>query len=52
MLAGLPHDIRAPLTRLKLRLALLDHNDSAAFEQDIRAIEHIAEHNLLVICAV
>lgn len=43
MLAGLPHDIRAPLTRLKLRLALLDHNDSAAFEQDIRAIEHIAE---------
>lgn len=43
MLAGLPHDIRAPLTRLRLRLALLDNSDSTAFEQDIRAIEHIAD---------
>jgi|GEM_PF-6677406 len=43
MLAGLPHDIRAPLTRLRLRLALLDNSDSSAFEQDIRAIEHIAD---------
>lgn len=43
MLAGLPHDIRAPLTRLKLRLALLENSDSSAFEQDIRAIEHIAD---------
>ena len=43
MLAGLPHDIRAPLTRLRLRLALLDDTDILAFEQDIRAIEHIAD---------
>jgi two-component system osmolarity sensor histidine kinase EnvZ len=43
MLAGLPHDIRAPLTRLRLRLALLDDTDIFAFEQDIRAIEHIAD---------
>lgn len=43
MLAGLPHDIRAPLTRLRLRLALLGDSGTAAMEQDIRAIEHIAE---------
>jgi len=43
MLAGLPHDIRAPLTRLRLRLALLDDTDVVAFEQDIRSIEHIAD---------
>lgn len=43
MLAGLPHDIRAPLTRLRLRLALLDDTDVVAFEHDIRSIEHIAD---------
>jgi two-component system osmolarity sensor histidine kinase EnvZ len=43
MLAGLPHDLRAPLTRLRLRLALMDEAQTAPMAQDIRAVEHIAE---------
>lgn len=43
MLAGLPHDLRAPLTRLRLRLALMDETQTAPMASDLRAIEHIAE---------
>jgi two-component system osmolarity sensor histidine kinase EnvZ len=42
LLAGLPHDLRAPLTRMKLRLALLEDDSRGGFERDLRDIERIA----------
>lgn len=41
MLAGLPHDLRAPLTRVRLRVALLNPEAAASFNNDLQAIEHI-----------
>jgi two-component system osmolarity sensor histidine kinase EnvZ len=43
MLAGLPHDLRAPLARTKLRLALMEEADRAGFERDLAEIERIAD---------
>ncbi|MBL8484147.1 MAG: hypothetical protein JNJ60_18265, partial [Rhodocyclaceae bacterium] len=44
MLAGLPHDLRAPLSRMKLRLAMLDDDDARdGLQRDCAAIEHLAE---------
>ncbi|MGA2551892.1 MAG: ATP-binding protein [Burkholderiaceae bacterium] len=42
MLAGLPHDLRAPLARAKLRLALMEDGDRSGFERDLGEIEQIA----------
>ena len=43
MLAGLPHDLRAPLTRVRLRLALLEDEDArAGLARDAEEIERIA----------
>jgi two-component system osmolarity sensor histidine kinase EnvZ len=42
MLAGLTHDLRAPLTRLRLRLALLESDlERAGLVRDIDAMERI-----------
>lgn len=42
MLAGLTHDLRAPLTRLRLRLALLENDgERAGLARDIDDMEHI-----------
>lgn len=43
MLAGLPHDLRAPLARAKLRLALMEDQDRSGFERDLGEIERIAD---------
>jgi two-component system osmolarity sensor histidine kinase EnvZ len=42
MLAGLPHDLRAPLARAKLRLALMEDDHRTGFERDLGEIEGIA----------
>jgi len=44
MLAGVSHDLRTPLTRMKLELALLGDNDEAAnMKADIEDMEHMIE---------
>jgi two-component system osmolarity sensor histidine kinase EnvZ len=42
LLGGLPHDLRAPLTRLRLRLATLtDLGEHPGIAEDIASIDHI-----------
>ncbi|MBN34551.1 MAG: two-component sensor histidine kinase [Rhodospirillaceae bacterium] len=44
MLAGVSHDLRTPLTRMKLELALLgDNDDVASLKSDIEDMEHMIE---------
>ena len=44
MLAGLPHDLRAPLARMKLRVEMLDDREvQSGFRRDVEDVEHIAE---------
>ena len=46
MLAGLPHDLRAPLARARLRLALMDNGPDGAkagFERDLAEVGRIAD---------
>ncbi len=43
MLAGLPHDLRAPLARAKLRLAIMEESERSGFERDLAEIERIAD---------
>jgi two-component system osmolarity sensor histidine kinase EnvZ len=47
MLAGVSHDIKTPLTRLKLALAMLpDHADTAPMRADIAEMEHMLDEYL------
>ncbi len=41
MLSGVSHDLRTPLTRLKLGLSMLDDEDSAAMAQDVEDMERL-----------
>ena len=44
MLAGVSHDLRTPITRLKLQLAILgDSPDAAAMKQDLAEMEKMIE---------
>jgi two-component system, OmpR family, osmolarity sensor histidine kinase EnvZ len=47
MLAGVSHDLKTPLTRLKLALALLpDDTDAASMRDDITEMEHMLDEYL------
>ena len=44
MLAGVSHDLRTPLTRMKLSVEMLDHDeDRKTLSEDINAIEELAD---------
>ncbi|WP_135080401.1 ATP-binding protein [Terasakiella sp. SH-1] len=44
MLAGVSHDLRTPLTRMKLQLAMMgDHDDIKDLSDDIHEMEHMLE---------
>ncbi len=44
MLAGLPHDLRAPLARMKLRVEMLEDQDlQSGLRRDVEDVGHIAE---------
>ena len=44
MLAGVSHDLRTPLTRMKLQLEMVkDSSDTAALKDDVAEMEHIVE---------
>jgi len=44
MLAGLPHDLRAPLSRMKVRVEMLEDPDTqSGLRRDVEDVEHIAE---------
>ena len=47
MLAGVSHDLKTPLTRLKLQLAMMSDNpDAAAMRSDIAEMEHMLDEYL------
>ncbi|MGB0719088.1 MAG: ATP-binding protein [Bdellovibrionales bacterium] len=41
MLAGVSHDLRTPLTRMKLQLAMIDGEDARSMQQDISDMERM-----------
>ncbi|HKL54629.1 MAG: ATP-binding protein [Roseovarius sp.] len=46
MLSGVSHDLRTPLTRLKLGLSMLDHEDRIPMEQDVADMERLLDEFL------
>jgi two-component system osmolarity sensor histidine kinase EnvZ len=46
MLAGVSHDIKTPLTRMKLELAMMPEADSKAMKEDIAEMEHMLDEYL------
>jgi two-component system osmolarity sensor histidine kinase EnvZ len=47
MLAGVSHDLKTPLTRLKLELAMMDDSaDVRALRQDVAEMEHMVDEYL------
>ena len=46
MLSGVSHDLRTPLTRLKLSLSLLDDEERMAMERDVEDMERLIDEFL------
>jgi two-component system osmolarity sensor histidine kinase EnvZ len=46
MLAGVSHDLKTPLTRLKLELAMMGDMDTTALKGDIAEMEHMLDEYL------
>ncbi|MGE0753590.1 MAG: ATP-binding protein [Alphaproteobacteria bacterium] len=47
MLAGISHDLRTPLTRMKLQLAMLEDSEAAKdLSEDVQQMEHMIEEYL------
>ncbi len=46
MLSGVSHDMRTPLTRLKLALSMLDEEDRRPMEQDVADMERLLDEFL------
>lgn len=46
MLAGISHDLRTPLTRIKLQLAMLPKEVADGLQQDVAEMEHMVEEYL------
>ncbi|QQA44244.1 ATP-binding protein [Pelagovum pacificum] len=43
MLSGVSHDLRTPLTRLKLGLSMLEEEDAAPLRQDLDEMQHLLD---------
>ncbi|MEQ5869043.1 two-component sensor histidine kinase [Sagittula sp. NFXS13] len=43
MLSGVSHDLRTPITRLRLGLSLLDHEDREPLEQDVEDMQRLID---------
>jgi len=46
LLSGVSHDLRTPLTRLKLGLSMLDSADVAPLQRDVQDMEHLLDEFL------
>ncbi len=46
MLSGVSHDLRTPLTRMKLGLSMLDHEDREPLERDVEDMQRLVDEFL------